>query len=292
MQCIVCNKCFYSLKHLLCCEVISVVCNLTLSPQEDSRSEGCSRCLVHSSFSQGSHSCLTFVVIGETGQGKSTLINSLMGEPVAKEGTEYVRETTSLNFFQFKKNDIQIQVWDTPGFTADPKEDENTLQLMVHNIKNVDLVLYCIRMDSRRRPKQHEEIIVKITEIFTKNVWSHCLFVLTFANCTIGDPYHKSEQFSRICVDWEHAIRKQLQNLTSLNSKELENIRAVPAGTYCATRWGTNPWVLPDRKDWLESFWVECSFQINDKSLPALLQFIGHSFRSKIPRGYAIKTKW
>lgn len=240
--------------------------------------EGSSQHPVDTFVSQDAQLHLTFVVIGETGQGKSTLINSLLGQQLAKESNDFDPGTTCLNYYHLSRNNVQIKIWDTPDFALDnPKKEEKYLQQMARDIKDIDLMLYCIRMDNKRWPKQGDvETILKITKIFTKKIWSQCLFVLTFANCVIKHlPEQKqgdlASQFSHSVINWERKIQEQLRKTTGLNSKEQEDIRVVPVGYYVSKK-GENPWKLPNRKDWHDSFWVECSNQLHkDPLLTSLL---------------------
>lgn len=95
-------------------EAVVTATDSTLSPQADSGRKGFFRGFVDNFVSQGAHSRLSFVVIGETGQGKSTLINGLAGQQIAKEGHDFDERTTGLDRFQLNQNDVQLEFWDTP----------------------------------------------------------------------------------------------------------------------------------------------------------------------------------
>ena len=245
--------------------------------------------VINSFIAEGSRSSLSLVVLGEAGQGKSTLINGLVGSQIAIEGDDFDAGTTGLDRYQFNQNGVLVDIWDTPGFgLGDPKEEEKTLEEMARDIKRVDLVLYCMRIDSKRWPKRNDmDTIMKITKIFSKEIWSHCLFVLTFANYAAqqlrpeDDHDTLDAMFSRRVMKWEDRIREKLQELAHLSNKETENIRAVPVGSHVINK-GENPWALPDREDWFISFWLDVTEQMREAALPSLLQLNRHRLAAQV----------
>ena len=248
--------------------------------------------VINGFIDEGTRSSLSLVVIGETGQGKSTLINGLVGKQIAKEGDEFQHAgTPGLARYQFVQNGVRVDIWDTPGFgmADDPKEEKRTLEEMARDIKQVDLVLYCMRIDNKRWPKRNDkETIKKITETFTKKFWCHCLFVLTFANCTAqhlrpeNDHETYGKAFSRLVKRWEDTIRHQIQIIADLSEEEAENIRTVPVGSYVSSNKEENPWELPDREDWFIWFWVDATEQMREAALPSLLQLNRHRLPAKL----------
>ena len=74
---------------------------------------------------EGQQSRLTFVVIGEAGEGKSTLINSLIGKDVAKESDGLHKGTNHVVCHKFEQNSVEVKVWDTPGFGLGDEAEES-----------------------------------------------------------------------------------------------------------------------------------------------------------------------
>ena len=223
------------------------------------------------------------MVIGETGEGKSTLINALIGKEVANEGDTFEAGTNTIQDYRLEQNGVQITIWDTPGFgMVGKEEDEKTVELL-RNIDcwPIDLALFCFRMDGMRFPKEiHTNTIQKITQVFGKSFWLHCVFILTFANSieTICPKQVEFELFfsKRVCL-LEEKYRKALEENAGLNDDELKTICAVPVGSYKQGMFEENPWALPDREDWFVSFWMECTTHMRNVS--AILQVNRDRFR-------------
>ena len=241
--------------------------------------------VINGFIDEGTRSSLSLVVIGEAGQGKSTLINGLVGKQIAKEGDEFDAGTTGLDRYQFIQNGVRVDIWDTPGFgmADDPKEEERMVEEMARDIQQVDLVLYCIRIDGKRWPARNDKQMIKwITKTFTKKIWCNCLFVLTFANCAAQHLRPEDDQdtpdavFSRLVNKWENTIRQQIQKSADLSKEEAKGIRAVPVGSYISREKGKGQWKLPDREDWFIWFWVDVTEQMRKAALPSLLHLNRH----------------
>ena len=223
---------------------------------------------------------LGFVVMGEAGQGKSSLINGLLGKEVAAEGDDLDSMTQKVEKFSYVENGINVTLWDTPGFGMESDEkEEQILRDMDRECNPVDLMLYCIRLDQARWPKKNDIVTIrKVTRVFGPRVWQHCQFVLTFANQIAGlCPAGKDvvQYFSERVWRFEEKIRKTLKEHAKLSEEEIEQIRAVPVGDphQSGTKTG---WDLPDREDWFLDFWFECTYRMNQSALPTLLRLNKH----------------
>lgn len=64
---------------------------------------------------------LTFLVIGRTGWGKSSTVNSLLGQDVCPVG-EDEPTTLKVNRHDFRINGIECSIFDTPGLCDAPPE--------------------------------------------------------------------------------------------------------------------------------------------------------------------------
>ena len=61
---------------------------------------------------------------GEAGQGKSSLVNGLIGSQRAREGGSLKSVTKKAASFDLSRNGVDCTVWDTPGFGYESEEVE------------------------------------------------------------------------------------------------------------------------------------------------------------------------
>ena len=207
---------------------------------------------------------LKLLIVGEAAQGKSTLINGLVGKQVAEEGDSFSAGTDKIKHYSLNQNGVTIEIWDTPA--------EMVETFSMHEW-DPDLTLFCFRMDGTRFPTRlHSDTIKKLTELFGKSFWNHTLFVLTFANnvsqlCSANE--EPEEFFSNRVIILEETVQETLQKEVGMSDDELQNVRAVPVGTY---RQGYDQWKLQDQEDWFPFFWTQCVEHIKQASVSALLQ--------------------
>ena len=228
---------------------------------------------------------LKLVVIGETGQGKSTLINGLLGKEVANEGEKFDAGTMEIKYYSLDQNGVHVEIWDTPGFGMDSEEED---EKMVETLRRSecyphDLALFCFRMDGTRFPTRvHSNTIKKFTEVFTSKFWKHTVFILTFAN-NIAQFCPPDEEldfyFTNRVWDLEEKIKQTLKKQVKMSDEELKAVRAIPVGSYKQGLCRENPWTLPGRDDWFVWFWMECTDHMRKAAVSALLQANRHRIK-------------
>ncbi|TYI14805.1 hypothetical protein ES332_A08G146200v1 [Gossypium tomentosum] len=134
---------------------------------------------------------LTIVVMGKGGVGKSSTINSLIGEQVVRvtafqsEGLRPVMVSRSWAGFT-------LNVIDTPGLVEAGYVNHQALELIKGFLlnKTIDVLLYVDRLDVYRVDNLDKQIIRAITNSFGKEIWRKSLLVLTHAQLCPPDGLH------------------------------------------------------------------------------------------------------
>ncbi|KAF8134422.1 P-loop containing nucleoside triphosphate hydrolase protein, partial [Boletus edulis] len=94
------------------------------------------------------------VIFGETGVGKSSLINLLAGENVSETSSSAVGCTLNYKRYPLKLGDQRFVIWDTAGLdegsqgTVPAEKAEEYLRQLLRDLaraSGIDLLIYCVR---------------------------------------------------------------------------------------------------------------------------------------------------
>ncbi|OAX31252.1 P-loop containing nucleoside triphosphate hydrolase protein [Rhizopogon vinicolor AM-OR11-026] len=113
---------------------------------------------------------INIIVFGESGVGKSSVINMLTEEPVAAVSNQAVGCTYKSTKYRATIDDREVVLYDTAGLneaeagTVSPQRAIHNLRSLVDDLKTVNLLVYCIRGTRFR------EIVADNYNIFRKMI--------------------------------------------------------------------------------------------------------------------------
>lgn len=201
---------------------------------------------------------VNYLVVGKTGVGKTSLINSVAGKEIAKEGNELEIGTFEVESFEVThETGTTIRFWDTPGLFDSTKRSGLYMEKIRDKYDECDLVLFCSDITDTRITAQDKRVIHAFTQSFGATFWRRACFILTFANC-VKDPRSATtaEYFATVIKRLKDAYCKVLKE-AGVSSNDVDNIPFVPAGYH---PWSNDKemYILLDGKNWISSFWISC----------------------------------
>ena len=114
------------------------------------------------------------LILGPTGVGKSTLINTIFNTTVAVEGNWGGGKSQTITIY--KNDDLKYRVIDTKGLELDRKQQQDTIRQVKGYIRDkikegdvdaaVDAIWYCVSSTSKRFEKKNVDFILDIYKKF------------------------------------------------------------------------------------------------------------------------------
>ena len=198
------------------------------------------------------------LLIGETGSGKSTLINNLLGAEVAPEGHTCQSETKTIRQYRGTVAGVPVVLYDTPGtddMTAATNRDLCREIKKLIRSKKVSLTIFCFSMNEQRIKRSHISTMRAYHEA-TVN-WDSTIVALTFAD-KIKAPraerksegFNETEYFRRKITEWKATLQDTLVRKVGVSPSVAQSLIMRPT----TDEWDSK---LPDNQEWFVPLWLD-----------------------------------
>lgn len=212
------------------------------------------------------------LVVGETGAGKSTLINNLVGEDIVDVGYNYDSETAKISEHTLEIEGVPVALYDTPGL-GDSRGDYDDKYLRklkaILDSGRIHLVIYCLKLSETRMRASLIRTFQEYNKIGVN--WKQTVIALTFAD-VIPVP---AKERKRSGFEMSHYFNDRVDEVCDYVKRMLvERVKVMPEvanGVICNPSTSDPDEMLPNGKRWYIPFWLNI---LNVLSPGAAMRFL------------------
>ena len=227
---------------------------------------------------------LKIMVLGKTGSGKSTFINSVFGKRIATTRRGFrEQEHPTLEKYRTEINGVHLTFYDTRGIGYGPEETQTILDDIREEFSSgslrpddLDLFLICVKLTESLTQETLDAIrdIKKVCDNFLQR----CIVVCTFTNMFEDDAKRHEPNISR-----QELAREIDEQVEFLSSKIQNTWHDVPAEAYSEIPFINVGWKdtnnssrgkeelkLSTSDNWIHDFFDVCSRRCPEKHLEPL----------------------
>lgn len=163
------------------------------------------------------------LILGPTGVGKSTLINTIFNTTVATEGNWGGGRSQTITIY--KNDDLKYRVIDTKGLELDRRQQQDTIRQVKGYIKDrikegdvdaaIDVIWYCVSSTSKRFEKTNVDFIL---DIYRKFPGIPVIVVLTKTFCWAPERRENEDRVKDVIKEYDKKQKIRLVDVISVNS--------------------------------------------------------------------------
>lgn len=208
----------------------------------------------------------SFMLIGRTGVGKSSTINSLMGEKVAEVG-DSEPTTFQVSPYRLRKGGVDFIIWDTPGLcdALDNANDQQYMEQICARVEEVDCLWFVSRLDETRLSLDEQYALLLITNTLGADIWERSLIVFTHA-CN----WSVEQRFEEALRERTAVVKEYIEKITKNKQNSLTSIAVDNAFEK-----------LPNNEPWLPELFTKVIEQASNKGSIAFAAGIGNETQAE-----------
>ena len=191
---------------------------------------------------------LSILVIGEQGSGKTSLINNLLGEEIAKEEDD----TPAISTFKGMLHGVSVTVYEASSLSVEDEQGRRQLKELVLS-GSITFILYCLKM-SETRMRQSLTDTFRVFNSAGVN-WSKTVIALTFADSVPvpkamrRDPnFNMKQHFFMRVKEWKDQVHRVLTSEVGVPMQTAGLVAMLPTT-------GDPDELLPTGEEWCSALW-------------------------------------
>ena len=207
-----------------------------------------------------------FMLVGRTGVGKSSTINSLMGQHVATVG-DSEPTTFQVSPYLLRKSGVDFTIWDTPGLcdALDNANDQQYMEQISERVDEVDCLWFVSRLDETRLSSDEQYALLLITNTLGADIWDRSLIVFTHA-CN----WSVESRFEEALRERTAVVKEYIEKITQRNQDNLASVAVDNASDK-----------LPNNEPWLSELFTKVIEQASNKGSIAFAASIGNDTKAE-----------
>jgi len=194
---------------------------------------------------------MNIIIWGETGEGKSTLINLLCNAQVAEAGRNPAGVTKEIKSYDCEVNGCAVRLWDLPGAGDKDVPAYRTMEALAvafQNQKVAGLLLLSSRSD---RMPLGAQLVAKMMEMSftTEDKWASVVLVGTkndkYEKDDSGSIQEEVNHFKTACLaEFNKTVGGDIKKVCTCNHKDIAEVKAMIASL--RTERGMGDYQQPD----------------------------------------------